>query len=158
MKALLSLALLILSVTFALAQAATTAKCPAITIIGPAGVEMPWDAMTFQVSLTGEVPKRLAYKWDVVGGAIMGGQGTPELKARYINVSKFLATVTVVGLPSGCPTTAFEPLSMTGPEPGPVHLGTINNSTYTIDEALLEKIREALTSNDGSQLYVWLYT
>jgi hypothetical protein len=46
---------------------------------------------------------------------------------------------------------------MSDPTPGPEHLGTITNAKYTVDKATLERIRESLTSNQGSQLYVWIY-
>ena len=139
------------------AQVTRPENCPTITVTGPAGVSMPYDPMTFRVSLTGDVPPKLTFHWDVTGGAIMGGQGTHLLQARYESVHNFKATVTVSGLPSGCPMIASEILHMTGPEPDPEHLGAINNAAYLIDTALLKTIDESLTLNTNSQLYVWMY-
>jgi hypothetical protein len=132
-------------------------KCPTIMVTGPAGVSMPYDPMTFTATLTGDIPKEPTYRWEVTGGAIIGGQSTSELKAHYIDRWKFTATVIVRGLPPGCPTKASETLHMSGPEPEPEHLGAINNATFTIDKTLLERIGESLTSNESSQLYVWVY-
>lgn len=155
-SSLLTLGFVVFSSLCAVAQSAE--PCPEITVTSPAGIVMPGEIFTFVAELKGPVPKDLSYRWTIdENGDIIDGQGTLELRAKYHQAGVGVtATIEVSGLPNKCATKASDTLSICI-LPAPVQLGTINDSTYTIGEEMLERIRDSLTTNEGSQLYVWLY-
>lgn len=99
------------SVSVVIGQAETPAKCPSISITGPAGIVQPGDLLRFTVSIHSEnTTQNLAFEWNVEAGAIVSGQGTKTLEVKpekYYNKTT-IATVSVTGLPDGCPKTASE--------------------------------------------------
>ena len=65
------------------------------------------------------------------------------------------ATVIVSGLPAGCKNTASEVYEFII-DPGPIELGEIAGSGYTIDKRLLSNIERETRENPNAQLYVAL--
>jgi hypothetical protein len=85
-----------------------TAKCPKLTIIGPAGISNPGDRITFLLEIVGGVPSDLSIKWTVERAEIVEGQGTPgQVISKLFGVNvKVVANVD--GLPESCEKTASE--------------------------------------------------
>jgi hypothetical protein len=138
--------------------AQSAVSCPTITVTGPAGVVEPGKPMHFQVDVEPDT-KHLKFQWAVTDSVIMGGQGTRVLTVRYLPAAHgggVTATVTIEGLAQTCTNTAAvrHPIVV---EPGPIHLGAINNTSYTIGTALLKRIEEEMLADRNSQLYVWVY-
>jgi hypothetical protein len=142
-----------------LAQNRPAGGCPTVTVTGPAGVTLPGQVMTIYLHMDGEVPKNIRITWEITDSVIMGGQGTPVLKARYLERawgSKVTATARIDGLPFGCREIASDTIPIIV-DPGPEHLGSINNAEYKIGANLLKRIGDSLYEEPNSQLYVWIY-
>ena len=95
----------------------TPSDCPSITVTGPAGVTEPGDLMEFSGTVSGNVPANLTYRWILAeDGEIAQGQGTLRLSVRTPRklVFNIFATLEVLGLPAGCPTTASENAPVAG--------------------------------------------
>jgi hypothetical protein len=136
-------------------------SCPTISITPPAGITQPGESMTFVAKLRGDVPANLLYVWTITHAKIIDGQGTLRITAQKEDAGASwpnpVATLTVKGLPKGCPNSASE-ADPTVVDPGPIQLGEINNSSYTIDRELLVTIGKEMRANANSQLYVWIYS
>ena len=89
----------------------TGKKCPTLMVTGPAGIVEPGKNVRFHFSVKPEIPSRdLSFVWAVSGGKIVGPNDRDILEVRperYFNTDT-TATVTVRGLPEGCPFTASE--------------------------------------------------
>ena len=104
---------LILMVVWALSGSSTWAVqsqdsrpgCPRVTVECPD--DYRGDAWTFKAKLSGEnvTERGLTYKWVVTGGEIKGGQGTDcvIITGFDLNKGSLSVSVTVGGLPKGCP-------------------------------------------------------
>ena len=88
------------------AQTNEVSPCPTVSVIGPAGIPSPDEAITFTVSLSQEAEKfNLKYNWTISGGEIIEGQGTRVIKILEPEIftgKSFTATVEVIGLPKEC--------------------------------------------------------
>ncbi len=98
-------------------QTSETSPCPTISVMGPAGIPSPDEAITFTLSLSKETEKfNLKYNWTISGGEIIEGQGTQIIKIlepKIFTGESFRATVEVIGLPKECGTvTASETLAI----------------------------------------------
>jgi len=107
MKALLSLALLVLSSTFAIAQDTTAEKCPSISVTGPAGIVDAGELAPYTVTVSNAEQYSLEYAWSISAGRIKEGQGTSSIKVIQPTTT-LTVTVEVKGLPEGCETSASE--------------------------------------------------
>lgn len=85
--------------------AAQNEPCPGISVSCPSDVEVG-KPQVFKASV-GDSNAKLSYIWEVVGGLLVEGQGTPEIK---VNLTRRLdegvvATLRVCGLDPTCVTT-----------------------------------------------------
>lgn len=94
------------------AQTDKPSPCPIVDVIGPAGVTISGETMTFTANVNSDDDASLIYSWTVSDGTISEGQGTPIIKVitttepsekEYIT-----ATVEVKGLPENCANKASE--------------------------------------------------
>lgn len=53
-----------------------------ISVIGPAGVTLGGEPLTFTANISGEIPYEFSYLWSVSEGEIISGQGTPAISVR----------------------------------------------------------------------------
>lgn len=87
------------------------AACPTLSVTGPAGIVEPGKNVRFFFSAKPEKPSSdLTFIWTVSGGRIIGPNDKDILEVRperYFNTDT-TATVTVRGLPDGCPFTASD--------------------------------------------------
>lgn len=111
MKPILHLALLILfSAGFLYAQS-DSPKCPTFYVEGPSAPLNPGVAIPFRVVVSKDFDSsNLKYKWSVLNGKILSGQGTTSIfiDSSGLESRSPVATVLVEGLPEGCPNTASE--------------------------------------------------
>ncbi len=87
------------------------ANCPKIDVLGPAGINQPGEPFMFTAVVNGDMPKNVSFQWEVTGGELVAGQGT--LKASAVaewkeGTASLTATLTVLGLPDGCPRSVSE--------------------------------------------------
>lgn len=104
MRSLLLCCLIVATVDVASAQ------CPALTVIGPAGVTNPGDEMEFRAEINVIGPK-VEYSWSVNAGTIVKGQGTARIAVltdASLAGRSVKATVDVGGLPQNCDRLASE--------------------------------------------------
>ncbi|MCP9492869.1 MAG: hypothetical protein MSG64_00270 [Pyrinomonadaceae bacterium MAG19_C2-C3] len=83
-------------------------ECPAVMMSCPDDLRNA-DSLPLSVSVTWKKSStsNLTYKWEVVKGEIISGQGTDSIKVKLpTTTSMFTATVVVRGLPTECPNTA----------------------------------------------------
>lgn len=96
---------------FAATALSQAEHCPTFSVTGPAGIVEPGENVSFYLSAKPEgVSKDLSFVWTVSGGKIIGRNDRPILNVRpekYFNKDT-TATVTVTGLPEGCPVTASD--------------------------------------------------
>ena len=86
------------------------AECPSLKVIGPSGITMPGDNVTFVVDTNADT-KVLKFYWTVSDGVIEEGQGTTAIKVATSrdNAGKTIeATVDVQGFEKGCSSRAWE--------------------------------------------------
>lgn len=81
-------------------------SCPSIGVSCPSDVEVG-KLQVFKASVS-DPNAKLSYKWEVVGGQLIEGQGTPEIKVKLIRRLEegVVATLRVCGLDPTCATTA----------------------------------------------------
>ena len=132
--------------------------CPMISVTTPAGIIEWGQIATFTANIDDRVSQDATYSWTVSKGAIVSGQGTRSLKIRLpkTNDMRITATIEVRGIRPGCPNRASGTYEY-AIDPGPIELGEIRNTSYTIGRKLLAKLGKELRDNPNSQLYVILY-
>jgi hypothetical protein len=80
--------------------------CPTVSVSCPSDVEVG-KPIEFKVSVGNFDPNTVpTYTWEVVGGEIAEGQGTPAIKVNTGSARPVTATVTVSGLDPSCSKTA----------------------------------------------------
>ncbi len=141
-----------------IAQSELKSGCPTVSVIVPSGVTNPGDLIEFSASLLPETPQNIEYFWSVDQGNIVKGQRTKTIGVDWpgMGTIRVAASVTVKGLPSGCPNTATDDYAMVV-DPGPEKIGEISNLDRKIDRVLRSKIKEKLSTHEQAQLYVILY-
>jgi hypothetical protein len=94
--------------------------CPSIKIRAPDGAAQ--SPLIFTVQVEGAKVQALTYRWEVVGGNIESGQGTPTISIavdQSLSNQSITATVKVTGLNVGCPS-AFSAVPIVNPQGPPV--------------------------------------
>ncbi len=129
--------------------------CPVVSVQTPAGIIEPGARVKFTAAISGGDSQGLRYAWSISKGKIVGGQGTNSINMVYSGYPRMTATVIVSGLPAGCKNTASEIYEFII-DPGPIKLGEIAGSGYTIDKRLLSNIERETRENPNAQLYVAL--
>jgi hypothetical protein len=123
-----------------------TVPCPEITVIGPSGLTMAGDLMTFKASIGNGQAGKLGYDWTVTAGTIESGQGTAAIEVRTtkdMEYSNVTATVKVTGMSAECSQNAWE---IAGVAPAPIvcyfsytiNRATIKNNLFLLDNFLSE--------------------
>jgi len=104
----------LLLATCSLSITAQTAEnnCPKIAVVGPSGVTLAGDAVTFTANVgSSDRNNKLGYNWTVSAGTIESGQGTASINVRGtqdLGNTTITATVKVSGLPADCADTVYE--------------------------------------------------
>lgn len=110
---------LLLACLILAAASAATSQCPTVTVVGPEGITVPGEEMTFR-AVVGPTTSKLAYSWMISAGTIVKGQGTPKITvvtAREHAGSSITATVKLEGLSISCERSASETAGV-APVPG----------------------------------------
>jgi len=85
-----------------------SAECPELEIIGPRWSIAPKTASTFVLKISEDRPEEFRYKWSVENGEVASGQGSRVAEVSSTSYgSTAKVTVTVSGLPKGCPDSTF---------------------------------------------------
>lgn len=92
-----------------------TQDCPTISVTGPAGLVRPGNVANFSVTLGVDMSQMISYEWTVNYGTIENGTDAPVVNVRTSPEARNMtltATVTVKGLPAGCPNHASDTASV----------------------------------------------
>lgn len=121
------------------------------------GSAAPGESSSYTVNI--DPPEKavgLSYLWSVktfrgeVG--MVRGQGTTRIEVPY-TYDNVTATVTVLGLPSGCSSTTSETY-IGDPRPVAIKLDEFSGSPAKLPKARFESIRQKLTEDPNARLYV----
>jgi len=139
----------------ALAQTDTVSPCTKIDVVGPAGIFLPNEQVTFTADLSEEAKALdLEYKWIVSGGTIVKGQGTLSVKALMENAGGGLTlTLKVIGLPQKCVDTASETIACILFHTFEV-IDEFSLVTSRIDKARLDNFLTKLQENPSATGYI----
>ncbi len=88
----------------------TKSTCPTIEVIGPAGVTVAGEPITFTANVTSDDADSLVYNWTVSDGTIIEGLGTPVIKVATnseMGGTVVTAVVEIEGLSIKCKKTAW---------------------------------------------------
>lgn len=150
----------------ALGQTAPS-DCPKLEVIGPQGITVPGDNMTFRAVVSPVDPK-LEYSWTIskserssLGGVIVSGQGTPAIVAstdRTLDVQSITATVEVDGLPQGCERVAHETAGIASSRVGHVYpLDEFGDLPRNDQRGRLDLFLHELRQNPNNRGFVDIY-
>src|SRR5437868_9225250 len=142
MRKVLPVTLGLLFCGFEFAQVPEKPLCPKIAVSGPAGIVDPGKTVDFTVQIMNSNDSaKYEYLWTVSSGQIVGGQGTMAISVKMESPygGTVIATVTVKGLPPGCPNSASDEYSVVI-DPGPTKLAEISGPTYDFGKTLLTKM------------------
>lgn len=149
----LSLAFVLVACNLSFAQ--ETSKCPSVQIVGPAGIVAPNEIARYDAIVSPKQTVQLAFEWGISAGTIKTGQGTPQVEVIQPS-GTLTATVTVRGLPQGCPATASAASSF---EIDPAaqlviqYTGPLNRKSDMVISALIKKE----SGSPYDQFYVIVY-
>jgi hypothetical protein len=138
------------------AQTSQNPACPTISVTGGRIVK-PGEPLDFTVKVENYDLSKITFEWTVSGGKLIEGQGTTAIKVSKDNEDENItATVTVKGLPEGCPMNASE----TGSVCHCVHPILFNEFSIPasqIDKARLDNLVKEIADNPSSQIYIIEY-
>lgn len=129
-------------------------SCPSISVSGPSGTTDPGATMTFTANVTGGSQSSVTYNWQVSGGTIDSGQGTPSITVGTAGLqgTTITATVSIGGTDPACncPSTASAE-GLIGTIPQPTLLDVIEGKR-TPDEikASVDALYRALANDPAS--------
>lgn len=131
-------------------------NCPSISVAGPSGITEPGEIMTFVAETAGRLPSRLKYHWTVSRLPIINGQGTNKLQVLMdgnATAESTTVTLTIKGLPEGCPNTAYETTATYCPSP-PIMLDQLTGGLTEANKENLRLVVVELENNPNDQLYI----
>jgi hypothetical protein len=132
-------------------------RCPTIMVTGPAGITAPGEVITFAASYDGPRSERIRFTWTVIGGTIVAGQGTLNLKVRPPDGSHSrLVTFEVEGLDQQCPNSASEFADFIV-EPDVIFLDEFSSSVTDIRKDVLRSAVREHQRSPTHQLYIIEY-
>src|SRR5256885_15256550 len=83
--------------------------CPTLSIRGPSGPVKPGEIGTYMAHVdTRGLNITPSFKWRVIRGTIISGQGTGAIEVRNPTDWTTTVTVEVIGFPLGCPNESSE--------------------------------------------------
>ncbi len=132
--------------------------CPEFMIVGPAGVWMPEETVSFQASVSGSLPDSAKFVWTVNGGTIIAGQGTLAITMLIDKTAgdTIVARLKIEGLPSNCPYEATDSVTICYPPP-PILIDEFSAPNGDIDAARLTSAAKQQQNNPTNQLYIIEY-
>lgn len=133
--------------------------CPSISVTGPAGIIQRGEKFVFIGRTDGDVPKNVLFQWEVSGGKIVEGQGTLKISANAewrLGGATITATLTVLGLPDGCPKSASETAGVTF-HSTPILIDEFGRLAKDAIRTRLNKFFAELANNPNNQGYIILY-
>ena len=134
------------------------AGCPELMIVGPSGVWMPEETVSFQASVSGSLPNSAKFVWTVNRGTILAGQGTLAITMLIDKAAgdTIVARLKIEGLPSNCPYEATDSVTICYPPP-PILIDEFSAPNGDIDAARLTSAAKQQQNNPTNQLYIIEY-
>ncbi len=146
-------------VSAAIGQTETSAKCPVISVVGPAGSVVPGDVATFTVNLENGSDNGWKYKWSVSAGSIIDGERKPSASVKTspaLNLTRIVATVEISGLPTGCRREYSGNAEVIQPGDPPL-IAESTSFSWQIVKADLDKAADEFRSYPAHLIYVIIY-
>ena len=139
-------------------QVEPNAGCPEFMIVGPAGVWMPEETVSFQAFVSGPMPDSAKFVWAVTGGTIIAGQGTLSITMLIDKAAgdTIVARLRIEGLPSNCPYEATDSVTICRPL-APIQIDEFSTVGGDIDAARLTSAAKEQQNNPTNQLYIIEY-
>lgn len=80
-------------------------ECATVSVSSSETFVYEGESIRFQAKVAGGTQEEVKYKWTVLGGEIVSGQGTPEItvKANSNNEESITAKIEIEGLCANCP-------------------------------------------------------
>lgn len=157
-KLLLSIILVLGFSSVSSGQVEPKAGCPEFMIVGPAGVWMPEETVSFQAIVSGPMRDSAKFVWAVTGGTIIAGQGTIAITIQIDKAAgdTIVARLKIEGLPSSCPYEASDSVTICYPPP-PILIDEFSAPNGEIDAARLTSAAKEQQNNPTNQLYIIEY-
>ena len=139
-------------------QVEPNAGCPEFMIVGPSGVWMPEETVSFQAIVSGSMPDSAKFVWTVKGGTIIAGQGTLAVTMLIDKAAgdTIVARLRIEGLPSNCPYEATDSVTICRPSP-PIQIDEFSTPNGDMDAARLTSAAKEQQNNPTNQLYIIEY-
>jgi hypothetical protein len=81
-------------------------SCPRISVLCPSDIKVG-ESVVFSANVVSGNPNATpTYSWEVFGGIVIEGQGTPAIRVNKVGRQGVTATLSVGGLDSACAKTA----------------------------------------------------
>lgn len=133
--------------------------CPTISVSCPSHVDVG-EPLWFTASIGGGNPSATpTYKWEVVGGVITEGQGTPAIIVTKVGPAGqgVTATLYVGGLDTACGKTASCSTPGAHLLPTPTKFDSYGVLPLKKEKAILDRFGAALQQQPGAQGYIFGY-
>ena len=158
MRRVIFLTIISLSLSAAgFAQGKEDARCPRISVDGPAGIIPPGNIAEFLGTVTGDVPPNVTYLWTVSDGDIVSGRNDLRLNVRILkDGGNVTATFNIDGLPRECPTNVSATYSYVV-DPGPIPIEEYSLMSLKKEYERLKLAAIKLRNYPNSVLFVIRY-
>lgn len=131
--------------------------CPLVTVSCLSDVEVG-KPIEFKVTIENPTPNTVpTYKWEVVGGVLAEGQGTPAIRVNRFKYQAVTATLHIGGLDPVCANTASCTMPIHHPFPPPQKFDSYGALPTHKQQARLALFAAALKNQPGSQAYIFGY-
>ncbi|MFZ1700179.1 MAG: Ig-like domain-containing protein [Pyrinomonadaceae bacterium] len=136
---------------------AAFAQCPAVSVTGEPGNLRVGERIRFVGRVDSQTPiPDLKHSWSVNNGRIVKGEDSLEIDVSIDDYSKNLTvTITVSGVPKGCPDRASETLGI-DLRPAAIKLDEFVGPLDKIPATRFENIRQKIIDNPNAQIHVLL--
>lgn len=157
-KLLLAMSLVLSFWSVSSGQTEPNGGCPEFMIVGPSGVWMPEETVSFQASVSGSLPDSAKFVWTVNGGTILAGQGTLAITMLIDKAAgdTIVARLKIEGLPSNCTSETTDSVTICRPSP-PILIDEFSTPNGEIDAARLTSAAKERQNNPTNQLYIIEY-
>jgi len=95
-------------------QECAKSPCPTLSVLGPPGIWLPGEVISYSASLEGPIRPNIIYRWSVSDGEIVDGQGTRQIRVTQKPTSQasLTASIEILGFPKKCPNISSETSSV----------------------------------------------
>lgn len=133
-------------------------SCPSLSVTGPSGLPKSDEPWFFTANLSKEAENyKVEYIWEAIGGKIIEGQGTSNLKVLADEMCSVEVTVKVKGLPENClnitgsASASISDCNLSRPS---VKMDAVSDDYPRIHKEIFQNIALALNSEPSTKAYI----